>query len=283
MKKCLCVMAALVLSGCAELDTSKPDEWSQWPQEDTSDSYYHSPEEWKVAGFTYHDARQWHDLGYSPNDANMFRQNGATTAEEVSIVGQIMDNSPTPTSALASDYKYIFTEIAQNKVSLSDLRTAKSENSGIQRNEILKIAEKIHQGQSAELVYSDMRKKEEQERYQEGINTYGQGIIARCHGVPVTVPIMLAFQDPYLTENKCYVANIAARWGQPQWISTNTVLIVDTMPNVNQTFATFVTDPSGHLHYGAAAVMMGGIPTTYTSITGSQIVAPSLSVIKYLP
>lgn len=283
MKYRLFIVAVLALSGCAELDNVKPDEWSQWPQEDQSDAYYHSPEEWKIKGFSYHDARQWHDLGYSPNDADTFMQNGATTAEEVSIIGRVFNNSSTPTAAYAGNYKYIFSAIAQNKFSLADLQSAANDNPGIRQDEIFKVAEKIHQGLPSHAVYTNMRQDQARDRYREGINTYGQDIINRCHGVPETAPIMLAFQDPYATENSCYTAVILSRWGQKQWVDKNTVLIVDAMPGSSQTFATFVTDPNGHVRYGATAVMIGGTPTTYTSVLGERIVAPTLSVLKYIP
>ncbi|WP_367159914.1 peptidoglycan-binding domain-containing protein [Kozakia baliensis] len=108
-------------------------------------------------------------------------------------------------------------------------------------------------------------------------------IYSLCGGAPQKEQIALAFNDPYATKGKCYEIWINSRFGSIQWINSQTLLIIETLPyGPAQTYSTIVNDPNGHLALGKTAIVIGGEPVSYQTAIGSQAVAPSFTILKYL-
>lgn len=103
-----------------------------------------------------------------------------------------------------------------------------------------------------------------------------------CHGEPKPEQIILGFDDPYEVKGKCYLIRISSRFGEKQWLTEHAILINDSLPNSSDVYSTIITDPNGHVRYGAVAVVIGISPVQYTAASGELVIAPTLAVLKYV-
>ncbi|MFH7813136.1 MULTISPECIES: peptidoglycan-binding protein [Acetobacter] len=107
------------------------------------------------------------------------------------------------------------------------------------------------------------------------------GLPTECHGDAKPITMIIGFEDPYEVTGKCYIIQIATRFGSKQWIDENTVLIIDSIPSGGESYSTIIHDPHGHVKYGSPAIVIGGNPIKYTAASGEMIIAPTLIVLKY--
>ncbi|WP_338332821.1 hypothetical protein [Acetobacter sp. LMG 32666] len=109
-----------------------------------------------------------------------------------------------------------------------------------------------------------------------------KNIYSICHGYPSELQGIIGFDDPYDIKGKCFFARISSRFGQKQWLSNNSVLIIDAMPGSMQEYTTVINDETGHIKYNSSAILIGTEPTNYTSTSGQMIISPTLSVLRYI-